>query len=1392
MSQGLREVTNQELNAALESVLLPRLTVVLGAREAGHCMRIADLDRDLMVRLCGALRSQAPKSNVVILADDVLRELAPEFAVSSTKLVELRNPLPNDQLRPPLLVFVPNDLRTAAEDSFSVATFEELSIDGAYGELIAKLMSQLPPMLRSSVEAFISELRREEIRWQYADDASVARFLLTAQYNEFDPEAIGGALFELALAPDFELLAQPERAPARVARNRECVERVTWSTRSERARALDLGLTDPIFRKQLGEFFYRVGLANPREWTHQIVKDRANWPLAFNRWIFEDGGVDPDSIFIGDIELPDLPIVMDDETDARLADLIGHRVLPISKTGLKKFSVSFRVAPVPNRVEGLSRFVAEVISRDNGPTGLRRRKAAWAKATDSATISFSSIGKIDWEEGWHFVRVYAETEDGERVPLLDSNGDRTTYSLESPDTQTRPNESDLFYVVTDDNVEIEPPQRAVPREDSLLHALFGVKFGAVAQERDPTTISVSSCAWIERHGRNKTAGADTLEVKLGKEGKAHVLVSSRLAEIEREFLSNPVGVNRLRIEIGATGAINYAAPSFQWPSNEEAERFGAARATFFSAVLRGNEQMIVQGANLLDLKESTQNYASAYVDWLEAALARAASVDPIVAREAFEELRSALSIDTVSLVLYDYRGTRREAVLLGPIHPLRASWHATWAQLAHLWIQRAQIADREFVVPTREAILKQLAPVGFPPVIPFGEALGRTALAVDNINPFWSLYAATDEEDPRGLVGEVCAVLGLPEPAIGGAMIDSGYLAARVQRYLIQHPYVRTLTINAFNSGRATALADVLVEIQKNPEFADLRYDVRLFVLDPDAPGAGEALAELLSPDSGASGKEADAFSTPTESHLHPKLRIAIRSMNEFRTEPENHSAHLSFLFDVFPAEEIRAVDVQRMDEASFVHGLVQPFAVEYREDEQSITWLRRPLHGSAQALEGAEELTDLIGAMSRLVSVASASVSRGQSLPNARPVVALSLSADERALLHQVHEISDWVLTIDRNLGIEFFDHRRHPTRPDYLIDHSPDIANAMSHRLAITSRSVAELEALLVPILSDYGLPNSGKHALILLDQLRSLSGRLALKLLSSPTQRAEAVGLALSRLFLEHQGVFQNQIVVPLDAHLDLYKALRQNALELGDEVSFQRTDLALFDLNPVVRLITCRLVEVKCYTHVGDLSVYEQLKASIVEQIAQTEHVLAYHFNPRRKEIDRPDRAIKNRDLAALLEFYLERSERYGVVFPDVAEEARHFLRKLDEQPYRLSFTRSAVIFDFSKTGTEPPEHEDGIEFYRIGRDLIEQLVEAAVIDTESSTALAPTAERDVSLEITQELIRRRSLAPAIPTFETAAFLSPVAIGPPHGIKPTLRIQWIRHQRQQQTNRSRSHS
>lgn len=1353
MSQGIRELTQADLLDGLEGVLLPWLKERVLAREAGHCMRVADLDRDLMIRLCGRLRAEVSGVTIVMLSDGSSRVPA-DIAVSSTKLVELRNPHPDGSQRPPLLVFVPNDLRASAEDSFGVATFEEIRVEGIYEALRQRLVAALPLALRGPINEVLRVVGDGDKPWPFADGLAIVRFLLTSQVNGNDPEAIGAALYEIGLVPDFELLAQPERAPARAFRNRQCVERITWSSRSERGRALDLGIADADFRKRLGDFLATSGVEDPRLWTRLIVFDRGSWPLAFNKWEFEDGGASPDSIFIGDVTL-DLRTVDDAQADPRLAELIGQRILPVGKGGLRKFSVSFRVDPHPSKVQGLRRFVAQVVSRENGPIGLVRRKAAWTRASDSATVTFSSIGKVEWEEGWHFVRLLAETEDGDLVPLVDETGDPVPWNP-APNTATvRPNESDAFYVLTDEDVEVEPRQRAVPRESSLAHARLRAQFIAASQDRDPAMVDVTSIEWLDHKARGRGFGAGTLEVKLGREGAVHVPLSPVLLELERSMLGAPDDAISWRMQVVQGSARPAVVELAGWPSSPEADRFVKVRKQYFEAIRATPKDLVTQGADPVALKPLVLEYASAYLDMVQSVASRAGNTEAAESQRALVELRRVLSIDSVRVAITDYRDRYREAALISPLHPLRAAWFATWAGVARKWLDAAREGPSEFIGPTREAVLRQLAPAGFPPVLP--TEAGHVLTAVDNLNQFWSLYAPAHETDPRGLVGEVCAATGLPEPAIGGALIDGAYLASRAQRYLAQHPYVRTFVVNAFNAGRATVLADMLLELQRRPAFSDLRYDIRLFVPDPDTPGVGEALVALLSPESGSTAREADAFVTPTESHLRPKLRLAIRATSEFRDAPDQHGAHISMLFDVFPAEEIQVTRTPPRTEASAVHGLVQRFAVEYVEDESTVAWRRRPLHGPARPLEGDEELTDLLSGLARTMSSATAMVATGQVGIDLRPVVTLVLKSDERALLHQVHEVSDWVVTLDRNMGIEFFDHRHHPSRPDYLIDHSPDMANALGHRLVITSRSMAELEALLKPVLADYGIRVDGAHALVILDQLRSLSGRLALKLISAPNQRAEALGLALSRLYLEHQGVFANQVVVPLDAHIDLYRALKQQADELGDEVSFRRTDLALFDLDATRRLITCRLVEVKCYTQLGGVGGYNQLKQTVATQISQSEQVIAWHFDPSRTEKDRADRPMKVRDLAALLGFYLDRSCRYGVIAPEAAEETRYLLNTL-EAGYQLRFTKSALIFDFEKAGTEEAEREFGVEFHRIGSDLIQQLIEAAAPETESEASTPGEGEASVSwAQATEELRRRRERASAIPALRQAEFL-----------------------------------
>ncbi|HJK91076.1 MAG TPA: hypothetical protein RMH85_24470 [Polyangiaceae bacterium LLY-WYZ-15_(1-7)] len=1356
MKQGLRELQPYDLAEALERALFPRLAGLLQNRAPGHCMRVTDLDSTLMARLCGRLRAEIAHAQVVILGNGASTRTPDELTVSSTKLVEVRNPLPDGTLRPPLMVFIPNHIRASAEDSFGVATFEAVQLGDVYGDLARSLVAEVPSGLRGAVSECLRRLTDGDEPWTFADKVAVVRFLLTAKINGFDADAIGAALYELGLVPDFELLLHPERAPARIDRNRKCVEQLTWSSKTERGRVLDLELAERAFRIELGNFVAEAGLEDPRAWTRRIVLDQSCWGLAFHRWEFEDGGEAPDEIYIGDVQTT-LPVVDDGETDERLEQLVGQTVLPLGKTGVRKFNVTFRVAPLPAKVEGLAKFTIQVVSKERGPVGLVRKKSAWKGNRAQANVSFTRLNKVDWEEGWHFIRVLALTEDGDLIPLVDDTGEPVPWAADDDDEfAPRPNESDLFYVLPEGGIDVDPPQRAVQREDSLVHARTRLRFTALIEDRDPDGVELSSVAWSEKRSRGRAAGTEMLEVKFGRDGTMNVPVSRALKLLEQRILARADGPLSWRIPVSMGAASKATGDAARWPEGDSASRFLGARTTYFEAVRAEPKELVTQGADVSALRPLIVEYATAYQELVQSLVRRAES-GAADTNQALADLRKVLALDTVTLAIRDHRRRLREAVLVAPTHPLRALWLATWAHLGDAWLQAAKGAPNEFAVPTRDALLRHLAPLSFPPVLPTSH--GRLLTAVDNLHPYWTLYAPAHEKDPRSLVGDVCSALGLPEPAIGGSTIDGAYLASRIRRYLVQHPYVRSLVINAFNAGRAGVLADTLLQLQREPAFADMRYDVRLFVPDADAPGVGEALSDLLSPTLGASAREADAFSTPTESHLRPKLALAVRPTAEFRSAPEEHAAHISMLFDLFPAEEVGASRASLKESAAAIHGLVQDFQVDYRDDHEVIAWSRQPRHGFALPLEGAEELTDLLSVLPAQLSSATATVATGEADVEMRPVITLALDSDDRAILHQVHEVSDWVFTLDRNMGIEFFDHGGVRGRPDYLIDHSPDVGVTHGHRLTITSRSIAELEAMLRPVLEQYRLKADGRHAVAILDQLRSLSGRLALKLISSPTQRAEALGLALSRMYLEHQGVFTNQVVVPLDAHLELYRVLKKSADELGDEVSFKRTDLALFDLDAKARTITSRLVEVKCYNQVGDLGAFNALKDGIAEQIAQSEEVISYHFDPHRSEVDRPDRMVKTRELVNLLEFYLERATRYRAMSEDAAEEARFFLRTL-EDGYRLDFTRAALIFDFDKPGTEPAERENGIEYHRIGVDLIGQLVEAAAPEELEHDAVAREpleGEEPVAARSIGELTRRREKAPSVPTLDEAAFL-----------------------------------
>lgn len=1324
MSNAFTKLSQDKLNAAVAGLLCPRIEAILGDRGPGHCMRVTDLDDDVMESVCKELRRTRPDGNIFILGSH--DQEGQPYRVTSTKLVELRNPDANGELRQPLLVFIPTSLRTSAEDSFGVATFEELTFTAIYEDIIDSLLDRLPATLAGHVRDFFGNLSEEE--WLLADDVSRVRFLLTALENGIDGETLGASLYELTLIPDFKLFVDPGMVNGKIRRNLSCVRNLMASHKSVRGRIADLGLSDKALESLLFNYFEKYDIQEPEAWTPPIATDKSWWNVSFDKWTFQEE-LSLDKVLLTVLET-DLPVVQEDETNDQLSGLIGQQVLVPNDR--RKMNVVFDVNPHPGKISGLDHFTVQIVSQNDGPVGKSKKVKAWTSNRLQCTTNLAKLNKIEFEEGWHFIRVLPWTADGDPIPLDADSGSESAK---------RSYESEPFYVLPGGNIEEEPPQRAIPIEQSLEHARFRLQLTALGDERDPDEIALSDVAWVEGGRSKKASRQETLLAKFGREGAVQIPLSRMLKTIEQRILGEPKHPSGWRMQINLDTAEPPSEVGLTLPSSAAMASFLAAREEMFVAVRKDTAELIMQGLSFRDAEKECLAYAEAYLDLVRNLIRQAETTSGAERQQHLHALRNVLAVDSIHVILTDFRGRHREAVLVSPTHPLRAIWLSSWVSLGKDWLEKIKAGGKDHIPHVRSALLDGLVPSAYPVGVPVED--GRIFTPVDNLNAFWALYAPTTEENSRGLMAEICSALGLAEPSAAGADISGKVIADKIERYLSQHPYVRELSLNVFNPGAGSVIADALLSLQQKREHADLRYDIRLFTSDPDSPVLGESLELMVRP--GATINEAaDAFATSTGSHLFSKLNLAKHALSEFHANAKEFPAHISVLLDVFPAEELSIAE--KPLGITPLHGLIQDFDTEFVDDDSGTYWNKRPVVGRSLNSDSQAACFDLLSNLSRHLCFATSAVAVSGASFKSVPVVTLGLDVAQRELIYEVHQISDWVFTIDRNMGIEFFDHGGRKNRPDYLIDYVPGASSQATHNLIISSRSNDELEAMLKPVLLGHGLSADGEQSVQILASLRSLSGQLALKLISAPSQQAEALGLALARLYLEYQGALSNQVIVPLDAHTDLYRSSGE-ADDVNDAISLQRTDLGLFDLDLTSRTITCNLIEVKCYSQVGDFTAFNQLKERISSQINQSERILQRHFDSALKKPDRPDRLLKSRELAQILRFYLERSLRYGIFNVTAAQEARGLLESI-EQGYSLQFRRCALIFDFDKNGTEAPDNEVGIEFHRIGKDLIHALLE--------------NCRKPDSVEIEEEPtvhLLSEQFIPDVPKLETAAFIAP---------------------------------
>ena len=351
----------------------------------------------------------------------------------------------------------------------------------AYQALRRRLLERVPATLQGYVRDVLQFLGDQHWRWGGA--VAQVRYLLCALANGNDGEAFGGALYELGLVPDFKLFDDPTTSYGRIRKNLDCVRRLTDSDQSIRSRVLQLDLVNKGLRRRLAEYLVEVGVEDPVTWTREVVLNKTNWDLSFDKWEFASE-IAPDKIAFLRVDT-DLPIVADDEKSERLIDLVGQQVLAPKER--RQFNVTIEVSPHPSQVQGLDHFTVQIMSRDSGPVGVARKVKVWKAARPTATAAFTKLNKIEFEEGWHFVRVLPWTAEGDPIPIEEPTDQKAKRS----------NESEPFYVLPEADLEEEPPQRAIPNSDSVEHARLERQFTAVLQRRDPLAVRPENIGWAQ-------------------------------------------------------------------------------------------------------------------------------------------------------------------------------------------------------------------------------------------------------------------------------------------------------------------------------------------------------------------------------------------------------------------------------------------------------------------------------------------------------------------------------------------------------------------------------------------------------------------------------------------------------------------------------------------------------------------------------------------------------------------------------------------------------------------------------------------------------------------------------------------------------------------------------
>ena len=1269
--------------------------------QPGNCMKVTGFSLEVLRDLYRRLSLLNTKTQFYILTED--EKLSGHEYITPTKLIELRNDLTIS-----ILVLIPVNSFTSAEDSYGNATFRDLSIADFDDRLFHKLEETLSD--RQAIKNALS----------YADRASNVslqdkiKYLLFITLRGSTDEAIGDGLYLLNLIPDTTIVSKKEYIPQLLAKNDDCATIISDYSLAIADRISSLPIKSGTLQGEVAKFLRENdGVINRKELCEQIL---TKYPtLNFSKWYDHLKNITELGVLhVTKVELGGKSFIIDDE------DL----KLKMDKNKGAKVKLRIYFSPKPSAYEELKKVKIAIMNGDGfyKETDVVTKKVS-VNNKDYRDITFP-LNNL-FENGTYFFHVYAEDNDGTELNVTDAFRDEDIQKaweaeqkkddgLSKEDFQQQQrrlltSDSDTFFLQVDTSEEAEETGTRM-KINNVLQAYFRYRIERnrkgeelIIPQRQAITDKSGKTSEDDLKSWQYATHLHTFQLRYDANNNYQIPLSRKLLELEEVILTNS---NKIGF-VDAAISDNYTDENLKSMVLKEIEDVQIPeslierREILFNSILDSapNRTGVIETYEVFNHISEIKDYLHEYHAWLR-------SLDDVAVSQSLAV--NIQSIDTVSLTIEMPDDHVAHTKLLTPLHPIRLGWLVNIFEQYEEWESKTA-EDPRYRKPDiwykkldnlfYGGLLQDVAPLVMRDIYneDYLQYVGELCFG-------WGFYANPQQVNDdtfstgfRQLKAYASQLLNIGVQYRIDSDVNKQMVYRLIRKYITQHPYTNKLIINLFNAGDAAVFAENLVMVERNTVNTpfDIHYEIRMFCDDKRFP-QGEALKDLLNPDTQVS-EEAENFSQADDNRLFPKLRFSINSIEEFVSAPNNYPAHLSFLVNPFPTQASLKRS-KTLQQSFFLNGVITRPIVQVEKTEKGYMWHRyiSEVHLPNPVSTFANETQELFSTLQRMVA-------RSMTTDLDRSIPSLTLSIRDRnaIMLSYVHDISDWVITFDKNMGPEFYDIPCKEGETPYLLDYLPSAElNGISSFL--TCRPTSEIEGLLAPHFKEFGININDKEAFFeLLADIRSVSSSMIMQLDSTRNKAFEVLGTTLMKRMLRKKDLLNDSFIIPIDLHQELFRDM--------DATSLERADDLLVDFHTDKREIVFTVIEIKCRQNLSDDEL-SALQEKMQHQIENTILALRKRFDIEYQTPDRLDRELMTLELQSLLTFYARRAARYKYLHEETAKDYEKFILSLSQGDFTIRFKRLGLIYLFKSSEYQRKDYLNDTLFYILGKPMIERILD----------------------------------------------------------------------------------